>query len=100
MEAELETAKAYKEIDHLKKKHEIDISSLNQIIAESRLPKEAIQPVYNDSNLAKYDAEEEPHDEGDQQWREEFKPFYTEDNELSKLAGSSSWFSGYDRCNI
>ncbi|KAJ0035584.1 hypothetical protein Pint_25617 [Pistacia integerrima] len=99
IEAEQETAKACKQIDQSKKKHEIDSRTLNEIIAESRLPKEAIQPVYNDSDVAKYDVEE-PHDEGDQQWREEFKPFYTEESELSKFAESSSWFSGYDRCNI
>ncbi|XP_031254790.1 kinesin-like protein KIN-12B [Pistacia vera] len=99
IEAEQETAKAYKQIDQLKKKHEIDIRTLNEIIVEPRLPKEAIQPIYNDSDAAKYNVKE-PHDEGDQQWREEFKLFYTEDSELSKLAEPSSWFSGYDRCNI
>jgi kinesin family protein 15 len=50
--------------------------------------------------MPKYDAGE-PLGEGDQQWREEFEPFYkAKDGELSKLAEPSSWFSGYDRCNI
>ncbi|GLT97693.1 hypothetical protein SLE2022_152460 [Rubroshorea leprosula] len=99
-EAEKETEKAFKQIDKLKRKHQSEINSLNELLAESRLPKEAIQPAYNAFNTAKYDADE-PHDAGDQQWRQEFEPFYkSDDGELSKLAEPSSWFSGYDRCNI
>lgn len=95
MEAEQETVKAYKQIDKLKKKYENEITSLNQLHSESRFPKEAIRPAYDDT--VKYDAGESP----DQQWRKEFEPFHnTEDGELSKLAEPSSWFSGYDRCNI
>ncbi|KAL6342691.1 hypothetical protein AAG906_013097 [Vitis piasezkii] len=100
MEAEQETEKAYKQIEKLKKKHEKEISTLNQFLAESRLPKKALTPTYDDSEMAKYDAGES-HTACDQQWREEFEPFYNgEDSELSKLAEPSSWFSGYDRCNI
>lgn len=99
MEAEQETVTAYKQIDQLKKKHEMEVSTLNGIIAESRLPKETIRPAFDDSSMAKYDVEEEPHSAGDQQWREEFQQFYTDDSEISKLA-EPSWFSGYDRCNI
>ncbi|XVF28968.1 hypothetical protein REPUB_Repub15cG0079200 [Reevesia pubescens] len=90
MEAEQETEKAHKQI-----------STLNKLIAESRLTKEAIQPpAYDHFDIAKYDAGE-IHDASDQRWREEFEPFYNgEDGELSKLAENSSWFSGYDRCNI
>ncbi|XP_058201783.1 kinesin-like protein KIN-12B isoform X2 [Rhododendron vialii] len=95
VEAEQETVKAYKQIDKLKKKYENEITSLNQLHSESRFPKEAIRPAYDDA--VKYDAGESP----DQQWRKEFEPFHnTEDGELSKLAEPSSWFSGYDRCNI
>ncbi|GFY83651.1 phragmoplast-associated kinesin-related protein [Actinidia rufa] len=100
MEAEQEAVKAYKQIDKLKKKHEKEIISLNQLIAESRLPKEAIRPVYDDSDVVKYDAGESPNTD-EKRWREEFEPFYNaEEGELSKLAVPSSWFSGYDRCNI
>ena len=100
MEAEQETEKAHKQIDKLKRKHEHEISTLNELLSESRLPKEAIQPAYDNFDIAKYDASE-IHDAGDQRWREEFKPFYNgEDGELSKLGENSSWFSGYDRCNI
>ncbi|PPR86314.1 hypothetical protein GOBAR_AA34378 [Gossypium barbadense] len=95
MEAEQETDKAHKKIDKLKRKHEYEISTLKELLAESRLPKEAKRPSYDKIDIAKYDA-------GDQLWREEFEPFYNgEDGELSsKLAENSSWFFGYDRCNI
>lgn len=98
MEAEQETMRAYKQIDKLKKKYENEITSLNQLHSESRLPKEPLTPAYDDdSDVVKYDAGESP----DQQWKKEFEPFHTtEDGELSKLAEPSSWFSGYDRCNI
>ncbi|OVA12970.1 Kinesin [Macleaya cordata] len=104
VEAEQEAEKAYKQIDKLKKKHEKEISTLNQFLAESRLPKEAVRPAYNGSDMAaKYDGEECQNTGDDQQWREEFEPFYNgqeEDGELSKLAEPFPWFSGYDRCNI
>ncbi|GAV58960.1 Kinesin domain-containing protein/Kinesin-related domain-containing protein [Cephalotus follicularis] len=100
MEAEQETVAAYKEIDKLKRKHEHEINTLNERLAESHLPKQTLQPAYNESDMAKYNAGG-THSEGEQQWREEFEPFYkVEDGELSKLTEPSSWFSGYDRCNI
>lgn len=93
--------KANKQIEKLKKKHEIEIGASNELLAESHLPKETIRPTYNDCEMAKYDAGETL-SEGDQRWREEFEPFYNGEgsNELTKLAEPSSWFSGYDRCNI
>ncbi|CAK7348926.1 unnamed protein product [Dovyalis caffra] len=101
VEAEQEALKVNKQIDKLKRKHENEISSLKELVAESRLPKEAIRPgAHNDCDMPKYDAGE-PLTEGDQRWKEEFEPFYNaEDGELSKLAEPSTWFSGYDRCNI
>ncbi|KAK9932898.1 hypothetical protein M0R45_020119 [Rubus argutus] len=74
-EAKQETNKAYMKIEKLKIKHEKEISNLNELLAQSRLTKE--------------------------RWKEEFEPFYNaEDGELRKLTEPSSWFSGYDRCNI
>lgn len=99
VEAELETEKAYKQIDKLKRKHERDISAWKQLLAESRLPKEAIEPVYDDDcNTTKYDGVE-PDTTADQHWRDEFKPFYISEEESTRLA-EPSWFSGYDRCNV
>lgn len=68
----------------------------------SRLPKEALQQdPYPTSSMAKFDAE--GHSAGDERWKEEFQAFYNneiEDDLSSKFAEPSSWFSGYDRCNI
>ncbi|KAL8120951.1 kinesin-like protein KIN-12B [Apium graveolens] len=97
-EAEIETEKAYKQIDKLKRKHERDIRAWKQLLAESRLPKEAIEPVYDDCNTTKYDGVE-PDTTADQHWRDEFKPFYISEEESTRLA-EPSWFSGYDRCNV
>lgn len=45
--------------------------------------------------VASHKPEEESAEESrDQQWREEFAPSYGVEEE------PSSWFSGYDRCNI
>ncbi|XP_035539114.1 kinesin-like protein KIN-12B [Juglans regia] len=100
MEAEQETEEAHKQVDRLKKKHEKEISALNELLTESRLPREAIRPVYDDTHIAKYDTGE-AHIASDQRWREEFDSFYNdEDGELPKLTEPSSWYSGYDRCNI
>ena len=109
MEAEQEAVKANKHINKLKRKHEDEISSLKELVAESRLPKEArrpahsdCEPAHSDCDMPKYDAGE-PLSEGDERWREEFEPFYNVEDgegELSKLAEPSAWFSGYDRCNI
>ncbi|GLT71035.1 hypothetical protein SLA2020_430800 [Shorea laevis] len=100
MEAEQETEKAYKQIDKLKKKHEKEINTLNELLA-SRLPREAIQPTYDDTHNAEHEAGD-AHNASDQRWREEFDSFYDGENdgELPKLTEPSSWFSGYDRCNI
>lgn len=95
-EAELETEKAYKQIDKLKRKHERD--AWKQLLAESRLPKEAIEPVYDDCNTTNSDGVE-PDTTADQHWRDEFKPFYISEEESTRLT-EPSWFSGYDRCNV
>lgn len=100
MDAEQETVKAYKQIDKLKSQHENEVNTLKQFYAESRLPKDAIHSACTNYDVAKYDVEETHNSPGDQRWKEEFEPFYNEDCELSKLTEPSSWFSGYDRCNI
>lgn len=110
--AEEAAEKSRKEMEKLKKKHEMEISRLNQVLAESHLPKEAVQCSSNDPDVAKYDAEE-THDIDDEKWKEEFVAFYDDDNNnnnnndnnadgdfSSKFAEPSSWFSGYDKCNI
>lgn len=103
-DAEYEASEAHKQIDKLKKKkQEVGISTLNQQgqhIAESHNLTESLQSSFNGDDVAKYDEPAEPStSETDEQWREEFEPFYEKDAELAKLA-EPSWFSGYDRCNI
>ncbi|KAF5190442.1 Kinesin-like protein kin-12b [Thalictrum thalictroides] len=97
--AEQGAEKAYKQVHTLKKKHENEINILNQLLAESRLPKEALTPTYNDPHEVKYDVAE-CLSAGDEKWREEFEQYNGEGGELSKFTEPSSWYSGYDRCNI
>ncbi|KAK9159796.1 hypothetical protein Syun_006137 [Stephania yunnanensis] len=99
VEAEKEAEKAYQEIDKLKKKHQQEITTLKQFLEESRLPKQALRPAYDDS--IRVTREGECLNASDQQWRGEFEPFHHEEEngEFSRLV-EPSWFSGYDRCNI
>ncbi|GMH08058.1 hypothetical protein Nepgr_009898 [Nepenthes gracilis] len=91
--AEDKAEKAHEQIDKLKRKYEKEISCLNQTINDCRLPKHASQDAFWQSSMAKYDVGDNHHHNADEQrWREEF--------ELSKFGEPSSWFSGYDRCNI
>ncbi|KHN44463.1 Kinesin-like protein KIF15 [Glycine soja] len=97
MDAEQEAAKAYKQIDKLKNKHEKEIITLNELLLEARLPKESVRPTYDDDVvMPSYDDSKEPKSVNDQ-----FEPFTNnaEYGELAKVT-ESSWFSGYDRCNI
>ncbi|KAL9253259.1 Kinesin-like protein [Drosera capensis] len=99
-EAEDETAKAYKQIDKIKKKHEMEIESLNHKTTSYQSPKHASENAYQHSNVTKYDLEDHL-DADDQRWKQEFDPLYSGlDSDLSKFGEQSSWFSGYDRCNI
>ncbi|TKY47795.1 Kinesin protein KIN12B [Spatholobus suberectus] len=98
MDAEQEAAKAYKQIDKLKKKHGKEIIALNELLAEART-KGSVRPTYDDDVvMPSYDDDsKEANSVNDQ-----FEPFNNnnaEYGELAKLA-ESSWFSGYDRCNI
>ncbi|KAK6146279.1 hypothetical protein DH2020_020148 [Rehmannia glutinosa] len=69
--AEHETENAYKEID-----------KLNKLLGDPHMPKEEFDVEDNQGAACV-----------NQQWREEFAPSYG-------VEEPSSWFSGYDRCNI
>ncbi|XP_019166346.1 PREDICTED: kinesin-like protein KIN-12B isoform X1 [Ipomoea nil] len=99
--AEQEASKAYKQIEKLKKKHEYEINSLKQLLEESRVhkEKEAVYDSVEACSAGKYDAATQTQSSGDQRWREEFESLYQTEEELAKLE-PTSWFSGYDRCNI
>lgn len=103
IEAEHETQEVYKQIDQLKRKHEEEISTFNQLLADSHLHKSVNHPVYDDEPETHTggDVGETEQSACDQKWREEFESYYNTEEELSKFGETpSSWFSGYDRCNI
>lgn len=97
--AELETEKAYEEITNLKKNYDRQIVLLNQLLADSRLPREALAfPVLNESKLTRNDAGGSLNDH---RWGEEFEPVFDRDTPtFSKDTNPTSWYSDYDRCNI
>lgn len=104
MVAEQETRNAYKEMDALKRKHEDMMNTRNQFLVEPpQLPNDALPPSYHEENasIAKYDTEG-VETANDEQWRDEFKAFYDKrgEDDLLRLDTPTSWFSGYDRCNI
>lgn len=96
MDAEQEAAKAYKQIDKLKKKNDKDISTHNKLLAKTRLPNEEIQPTLDDLLVMPIcdDTKVLKNVNG------QFELFCNEeDSELANLA-DQSWFSAYDTCNI
>lgn len=94
-----ESKKAYKQIDDLKRKHEKDVCTC-QVPANSCLPKETVGPVYHDSNMVEDDAVGLD-SKADERYRDDFESFYNAEEDSTRLVEEpSSWFSGYDRCNI
>lgn len=66
-----------KQIEKLKRKHKMEMSTMKQYLAESRLPQAALQPLYHeDSDLIHQDTTPIPDD--DQSWRAEFGAIYQE----------------------
>ncbi|MED6186534.1 TRAFAC class myosin-kinesin ATPase superfamily, variant 2 [Stylosanthes scabra] len=97
MDAEQEAVRAYKQVDKLKNKHEKEITTLQELLAEARLPKKARESASDHFVMPPCDdRKEELHGVNDQ-----FEPFCNEEDssDLAKL-GEQSWFSNYDRCNI
>ncbi|CAI9117485.1 OLC1v1018885C1 [Oldenlandia corymbosa var. corymbosa] len=95
IEAEREMQMAYKLKDTLVNKHEEEIRRLRQLCGNSN-PSEEVGKFGCDEPTAVSDDIAVT----SEQWREEFAPYYvTEDGESSHLE-PSSWFTGYDRCNI
>ncbi|KAL9237860.1 hypothetical protein vseg_012358 [Gypsophila vaccaria] len=92
--AEEETERISKQIDLLKKKHETEISTLTQVVAESQLQNQELDDTK--------DISETQHSFGDHPWKEEFEGLdkSVEDDLSTELSEASSWFSGHDRCNI
>ncbi|XP_078441377.1 kinesin-like protein KIN-12B isoform X2 [Wolffia australiana] len=94
-QAEKETDKAHREIDNLKKIHEKEIKILNQRLAEASEPKEKGVSTYpRDAHIIRYDSIST---DRDQNWRDVFEQ---QDEIFSRGAEKTSWFSGYDQCNV
>ncbi|KAK1356399.1 Phragmoplast-associated kinesin-related protein [Heracleum sosnowskyi] len=94
-----ESKKAYKQIDDLKRKRETDVCTC-QLPANSCLLKETVGPVYHDSNMVEDDAVGLD-SKADERYRDNFESFYNAEVDSPRLVEEpSSWFSGYDRCNI
>ena len=68
--------KMKKQIEKIKRKHKMEMITMKQYLAESRLPQSALQPLYRE------DSAELSHnsaiDDDDQAWRAEFGPIYQE----------------------
>ncbi|KAK8651759.1 hypothetical protein V6N13_141343 [Hibiscus sabdariffa] len=72
-----ENEKLKKQVEKLKRKHKMEMVTMKQYLAESRLPESALQPLYReDSDVATQNSSATPYD--DQAWRAEFGAIYQE----------------------
>ncbi|KAL8088799.1 hypothetical protein AgCh_038545 [Apium graveolens] len=94
-----ESKKAYKQIDDLKRKHEKDVCTC-QVLPNSCLLEETVGHFYHDSKMVEDDAVGLD-SKADERRRDDFESFYNAEEDSTRLVEEpSSWFSGYDRCNI
>ncbi|XP_022843523.1 kinesin-like protein KIN-12F isoform X1 [Olea europaea var. sylvestris] len=67
-----------KQIEKLKRKHKMEMNTMKQYLAESRLPEAALRPLCReDSDIMHHDTTTLQHDD-DQAWRAEFGAIYQE----------------------
>ncbi|XP_024977045.1 kinesin-like protein KIN-12F [Cynara cardunculus var. scolymus] len=67
-----ENDKLKKQVDKQKRKHKMEMITMKQYLAESRLPESALRPLYReDSDVKAHD-----NDDDDQAWRAEFGAIY------------------------
>ncbi|XP_042519869.1 kinesin-like protein KIN-12F isoform X2 [Macadamia integrifolia] len=80
--AQEEIEKLKKQMEKVKRKHKMEMVTMKQYLAESRLPESALQPLYHqDSDLADhYSSTAFPND--DQAWRAEFGPIFQDCRDL------------------
>ncbi|XP_022716801.1 kinesin-like protein KIN-12F isoform X2 [Durio zibethinus] len=69
-----ENEKLKKQVEKLKRKHKMEMITMKQYLAESRLPESALQPLYRDDSA--HNSSAIPDD--DQAWRAEFGAIYQE----------------------
>ncbi|KAJ6298435.1 hypothetical protein OIU76_019563 [Salix suchowensis] len=71
-----ENEKLKKQTEKLKRKHKMEVITMKQYMAESRLPESALQPLYReDSDVGQHHTIP---DDDDQAWRAEFGAIYQE----------------------
>ncbi|KAB5521191.1 hypothetical protein DKX38_025510 [Salix brachista] len=71
-----ENEKLKKQTEKLKRKHKMEVITMKQYMAESRLPESALQPLYReDSDVGQHNTIP---DDDDQAWRAEFGAIYQE----------------------
>ncbi|PNX71721.1 kinesin-like protein KIN12B-like [Trifolium pratense] len=75
---QLDNEKLKKQMDKLKRKHKMELITMKQYLAESKLPESALKPLYReDSDVAHNNASPRYQDD-DQSWRAEFGAIYQE----------------------
>ncbi|XP_022157112.1 kinesin-like protein KIN-12F isoform X2 [Momordica charantia] len=75
---EQENEKLKKQMEKLKRKHKMEMITMKQYLAESRLPASALEPLYQDhSDVGTY-KRGAPYLDDDQAWRSEFGAIYQE----------------------
>ncbi|XP_058081265.1 kinesin-like protein KIN-12F [Magnolia sinica] len=83
VQAQQESEKVKKQMEKLKKKHKMEIITMKQYLAESRLPESALRPVLQQDL-------DRPDDQDD--WRAEFSPLYRQDSYNNSM--------GYNNSNV
>ncbi|OMO83693.1 hypothetical protein CCACVL1_11279 [Corchorus capsularis] len=69
-----ENDKLKKQVEKLKRKHKMEMITMKQYLAESKLPESALQPLYREDSDVAHNSSTIPDD--DQAWRAEFGAIY------------------------
>jgi kinesin family protein 15 len=68
--------KLKKQMDKLKRKHKMEMITMKQYLAESKLPESALQPLYREDSDIAHSNTTTPYSDDDQAWRAEFGAIY------------------------
>ncbi|KAK6947026.1 Kinesin motor domain [Dillenia turbinata] len=75
--AQQENERLRKQVEKLKRKHKMEMETMKQYLAESRLPESALRPHYEEDTHETHSSFS-PFTDDDQAWRAEFGPIYQE----------------------
>ncbi|KAK6934542.1 Kinesin motor domain [Dillenia turbinata] len=75
--AQQENERLKKQVEKLKRKHKMEMETMKQYLAESRLPVSALRPHYGEDSHETHSSFS-PFTDDDQAWRAEFGPIYQE----------------------